>query len=58
MAVRHRALPEDLKQLLDIIHRGQLFAVQDSLKAGKYPRVNEGPIIDVREYAKWLEDKV
>ena len=43
MATRHRALPEDLKQLLDIIQRGQLFALQDSLKVGKRTRVTEGP---------------
>ena len=41
MAIRHGALPEDFKQLLDIIQRGQLFALQDSLKAGKCPRVTE-----------------
>jgi hypothetical protein len=43
MAIHHRALPEDLKQLLDIIRRGQLFALQDWLKAGKRTRVTEGP---------------
>ena len=42
MAIRHRALPRDLKQILDIIQRGQLFALQDSLKAGKRTRVTEG----------------
>jgi hypothetical protein len=43
MATRHRALPEDLKLLLDAIQRGQLFALQDLLKAGKRTRVIEGP---------------
>jgi hypothetical protein len=43
MATRHRALPEDLKQLLNSIQRGQLFALQDSLKAGARIRVAQGP---------------
>jgi len=43
MAIRRRALPEDLKLLLDVIQRGQLFALQDSLRAGKLTRVTEGP---------------
>ncbi len=43
MAIRHRALPEDLKHLLGFVHNGQLFALQDWLKAGKRIRVQEGP---------------
>jgi hypothetical protein len=35
MAYLRRTLPEDLKQLVDLIERGQLFAVQEWIKAGK-----------------------
>jgi hypothetical protein len=38
-----RRLPEDLKQLLDLIQRGQLFALQDWIKTGKRIRASEGP---------------
>jgi len=43
MPTSRRALPEDLKQLLDLIHKGQLFALQDWIKAGKRLRTSEGP---------------
>ena len=35
MAYLRRTLPEDLKQLVEFIERGQLFAVQEWIKAGK-----------------------
>lgn len=37
----NRALPEDLKQVLNLVQKGQLFAVQDWLKAGKRIRGTE-----------------
>ena len=42
MPNRRRTLPEDLRQLLDLIQKGQLFALQDWIKAGKRIRVTEG----------------
>jgi hypothetical protein len=41
---RGRRLPEDLRQVLEVIQRGQLFALQEWLKAGKRIRVTEGPV--------------
>jgi hypothetical protein len=35
MAYRRRTLPEDIKQLVDLIQRGKLFAVQGWIKDGK-----------------------
>jgi hypothetical protein len=43
MAIRRSALPTDLKQLLDLLQKGKLFAVQDWLKAGKRLRASAGP---------------
>jgi hypothetical protein len=43
MANTRRALPEDLKQLLDLVQKGHLFALQEWIKAGKCIRVPEGP---------------
>lgn len=41
MKVR-RALPADLKELLQLVHSGKLFALQDWIKAGKPLRCPEG----------------
>ena len=43
MATHHRALPEDLKQALHLVQTGQLFPLQDHLRAGRRIRVAEGP---------------
>jgi hypothetical protein len=44
----NRRLPEDLKQLLDLIHKGRLFSLQDWLKSGKPIPVTEGPGMNLR----------
>jgi hypothetical protein len=41
MANTRRALPE-VKQLLDLVQKGHLFALQEWIKAGKRIRVPEG----------------
>src|SRR6185369_2255273 len=42
MATHRRTLPEDIKQVLDLVQRGQLFALQTWLTAGKRIRTSEG----------------
>jgi hypothetical protein len=44
MPYRHRTLPEDIKQLVDLIEKGKLFAVQGWIKDGK--RLRDSDVVE------------